>query len=1253
MPICLGRILPISRSLRSAKLRVELLWRSRFYLHDARGASTAGTRCFSKCARADRTNSKKTPKKTLSKKAKPGVSSASQRPLPSSTKTGDQGAWLEALEPFLLPQFRTSSCEGDKSNLSTKEKCEAVTNILAEARGNNSAVDVLAELGLKNRRWSAVQSVVKILIEDATSRIKNDPLAGLPSNLGWPTSNTLEDMVFEPIELEPTTSFDAASSTLWDDLHFDPRYTDAMSTENCTAVEQIWMSLGSIILKAADLPREQSQEAMKNVYQIIALLHNSDLVPEHVYSYINNGYDSAVRRPPIVHVLSSRLLTTLSDAVWRAHSDEVIAQAASAGATYKDLGHDPPGGRFRLKVQELGPEVWLEFILWCCADGGFARAGSWIIERMRTWNTESPWFAVQWMSGSGSASPKASVDWNRVKLRHGGAVGLIEGYSTEKPFAEMESRTISVEVVLALVEASLNSRSADMPDRGCTQETVLASITKLLTFLEPHNLPDKYFDYLTVRLFQPSFFEFEKDPKELQMLVNRLKYIRSLESTRKAAGYLPSLDVDSVLGQSEVFAGILHQTLENFAVAGRTGRAVETFTQILELIDQSKLRSIGSFLHTTWRQDEGFFSPRRFAFREEYTSSHGQLPAQKLAPLLDSLTDAGITELGQWLVYSMDVDGPLIPLNLYNRSSLSPSLLRFATATEDHILLRDVANAVMQKPRKPPVSYLRSLIDSNLLLGHFDEAGKALAALTEAKGGGNSLDNIATTIAALIRIESFAEHTWKERRPRHLSPGLSLLDWLLKGDFRGTPGDFRRDQIQNHRRGLASLLRVVEAIPGTLLSRAVRSWILKFADSNVVGLHSRVFDIVLSAVVEMRGARVGMMLWDLFCEEPNSETDNDRYWFDADEMKLVSTPSGLEIQPKGSSLPGSKIRTPNKMLPVKVERSRPAASTEDTISMDDTNGFTSFQDALGLERVNTESHAAIAGGQADNGETKLDDDISRSSSPWVDVDESEQPFQPSNNKSTTLKEDSCMSSQKPPHADITMPLLAFKDMVSESSSPDSSDDDDVVTLGSSPYHVSPVVRPTFRTLRIIIHGALQELEAAKALWYSEYVEGPHLNRSEVPAKANMRALETAMTNTELVEQWAKPLFRKFGLTDEDVAVEFGWKIGDNKGKDGLNIFSTAQLKKRYAAAKEEYEVAKTGVLSELSEVNVSKSFLLGPIRKTQMKVHKYTKREVAFFENLHAENDGKSVDGNFAKEDFTTKNPSAEELGNKHTSEKS
>lgn len=1209
MPICLGRLLPTSRSLRHSKLHSELLLIPRLRLRHAGAVSTAGPRCFSKCSTALGRDFKRRPKEIISKEAE--SSNALQAPSPSPVGTFDPAEWIDALEPFLSPHLRTSSNTGDRSSLNAKEKSTAVTHIIAEARENEAGVEPLAELGLKIGRWAAVQSVVEILIADATSHIRIDSLDELPSNLDWPTSTNLENMSMKPIEVDRITSFSNESSTRWDELHFDPCYTDETVAEKRIAVEQIWMSLGSFILEAADLPSHRFQEVMKNVYQIIARLHNSGLVPEHVYSYIHTSFDSAVRRPPIMHLLSSRLLTTLSDAVWRAHSDEVIAQAASTGTTYRDLGHDPPGGRFRLKVRELGPEVWLEFILWCCVDGGFAKAGSWIVERMRTLQTEAPWFAVQWMSGpDGETSGGAMIDWASVKLRHGGTVGQIEGYNREKPFVEMRSRTVSVEVILALVEASLNGTYADNAGRGCTQESVLSSITKLLTFLEPHSLSDKYFDYLTVRLLQSSMFDFGKDPTVLQSLVDRLSYMRSLETTHKPAEDLPSLEVNSVLRHSEVYAGVLHQTLESLAAVGRVRPTLEMFRKIQELVDQSKLRSIGSFLHNNRRPDQSFFSARDFAFSQEYTSSHGQLPAPKLAALLDLLTEAGMTELGQWLVYSTDVDGPLIPLSLYSRSSLTPSLLRFAASIQDHMLMQDVVDTVTERPRKPPVSYLRSFADAQLQLKDFESAGQVLAALNEAKGGGNSLGNIASIVATMIKIESSAVHAWRERRARYLSPGMSLLEWLLEGDFRGIPGDFRKDQIQDYRRGLACLLRVVEAIPGTVLSNAARSWLPTLGESNVVGLDPRVFAIVLSAVVETRGARVGMMLWDLFCEEPAQEGEKHHGWVNADDIKLVHTSDGLKFQSNQSPLPGSGISTLQHMLPIRVEMSKKStvAAADDDMNMDGTGEIAIFGDGYGLDTSEKESNGGAAIGNADAQKTEADFDKSPSTTVWLDGGDEAEYSRSFRNRSAVPGEHHPILPQNPPSADVSMSYAGFKDMLSGSFDPGSTEDD-IVPRESGPYRPSPVVRPTFRTLRIIIRGALQELEAAKSLWYIEDVECPSLNISDVPAKANMRALEAAMTNIELVEQWAKPLFRKFGLSDKDVAVEFGWKLGEKHD----NIFSTDALKKKYAAAKTEYQLAKMGMLADISEVDIQKRFFGPPIRKTEGKVHAYTKRELAFY----------------------------------------
>jgi hypothetical protein len=1213
MPIYLGRLIPICRIQRNRKVRTHLLEQISLRLQNASIGSTTGTRNFSRSAVGNRKTTawrrfKKSPEKTPAKEKEAAEGIASRAPLPDPSRIRDPRGWIDDLEPFLLPHLR-SSFSGDPSTLNAKQNCAAITDILVKAR-ENADIDVLARLGLNHGRWSAVLSIVEALIADAAAHITNGSSVQLPSNLDWPTSTPFDDMTLQSIELGQTPYSDSASFAQWDKHHLGPSYTDQTGTEKYRSIEQIWMSLGSIVLESSDLPSELSNQVLVYAYQIIARLHSSGFVPDHIYSSSLNTNDSAVRRPPILHLLSSRMLTTLSDAAWRAHQDEVIARAACTGATYRELGHDPPGGRFRLKVRDLGPEVWLEFILWCCVDGGFASAGCWIVERMRTRTTESTWFAVQWTGTSGDEiSDVAMTSWASVKLRPGGTVGQIEGYSREKPCVEMESRTISVEVVLALIEAFLNGRNPGFEGRGYTQESALTSIVKLLMFLEPHGLRAKYFDYLTVRLLQPLLFDFENDPGQLQSLVDRLGNIRSLETTHKPAEYLPSLEVDFILEQSEVHAGALHQALECLAVHGRIHPTVEMFSRIQDLVDQNKLRSIGAFLHSPRRPDQGFFSPRDFTLSPEYSASHGQLPAQKLAPFLDALTFAGLTELGQWLLYSMDVDGPLIPLSLYSQSSISPSVLRFAAATGDQILMNDVTTAVGQRTAKPQVNFLRSFTDAKLQLKDFENAHRTLVALNNTKGGGNSLRNVATIAAMVFRIESSAKHVGKERRPRLLSPGLSLLDGVLKGDFRGIAGDFRKNHITDYRRGLAGLLRVFEAIPDTVLSDIAQSWIKTLGESNIGGFDARVFDILLSAVVETRGAKAGMMLWDLFCEEPAQVGKETRGWVETAEMKLVSTPNGLEFQPTKSPFPGSRIWSPNSMLPIRIDMSIPNTTCSAEVSLH--TGSTS-EDALFAEEYDfdaaKESDAGLAMGDGDVDETgsgASETSLSRIARNRSGLEE----------KHPSLADKLSISEQRngppprnPPSADVSLLPTEFCQMISEESVSAGPTNHDVSPLPSSPSLPNPVIRPTFRTLRIVLRTALQELEIAKKLAYIEDWEADSLNTSHIPAQYNMRNLETAITDFELVEQWARPLFRKFGIRDEEVAAEFGWKLGEMDSK-----FSTEELQKRYASARTEYELAKMGLLADMPEVDARKRFLGPKIRNTKGDVKNYTARELAFY----------------------------------------
>ena len=191
-------------------------------------------------------------------------------------------------------------------------------------------------------------------------------------------------------------------------------------------------------------------------------------------------------------------------------------------------------------------------------------------------------------------------------------------------------------------------------------------------------------------------------------------------------------------------------------------------------------------------------------------------------------------------------------------------------------------------------------------------------------------------------------------------------------------------------------------------------------------------------------------------------------------------------------------------------------------------------------------------------------------------------------------------------------------MISEDSVPRSSTHDDVSSTKLSAALPSPVVRPTFRTLRIILRAALQDLEIAKNLRYTESPEIP-LNTTEESSKANLRVLEAAIVEAELVDQWVAPIFRKFGINKDDIAHEFGWNLGEKR-----SVFSTEELRKKAAAEKTEYELAKMGLLADLSEVEVRKRFLGPPIRKIEGDVDRYSKRELRFYSRQDAQRESES-----------------------------
>lgn len=765
--------------------------------------------------------------------------------------------WVSRLEQFLPHKLRTSVDTSVSENPDTDELIELLRSSRSSLQSHfGEPLDLLTYALVAQGRYEAVLHIIDRLLGAGSIPTLPTQKDVLPSNIQWPAPLSKAGQnrrlafdvgVFDRPSADQPRAFDR-----------DLRITNA-SKESDAALSHVWHFLGVTIILSANSHHGDAQALLNVAHRALAKVHHLNLVPKDIYSYSSNHLSSHLRRPPILHLLSSRILTTLSDVMWRAQQDDAISQAADAGIPYRQLGRDPPGGRFRLKVRDIGPEAWLELVLWCCVEGGFESTAESLIDLIRT-QTEHPWFAVKWTGPDN----RNLVDWNRVGMRTGGAVGRVEGYSGEEPLVNIPKRTISVEVVLALVD-SLFLASVNHKHSG----SLLERVSRLFSFLEPHSLRTEYFDYLTTRTLQVEAVDLPGSPELMQSWSRTLHWIRNLASTLET----PKIDADlrypSIINHSELQAGLLHQVLHAYLQAGYTNESIDAFSDIQQLVDGSKLQAISSFINSPMKPSKGFFDSPYWKKDPDFLDSHGRLPFHRLIAVLNMFSENKLIGLGQWLLYSVDVDGPLIPYRSLEHPSMNMALVRYASECSDPILMKRLAKVATSWRLKPTVEYLRTMFNALVRRREFSNARKYQTKLMESIGGGHSPENIATLASVVLDLESIDGMGWQLKE-------ASLLMWrMLEGITGEGFGTFSQQQRTAFDRQIGSILRIFHNIPSPQLNEFAQKCMGRFPTGNVAGLAPTTFDILLKSVVARFGAAEGRRLWDMFCQDPGQTLPSD------------------------------------------------------------------------------------------------------------------------------------------------------------------------------------------------------------------------------------------------------------------------------------------------------------------------------------------------------------------------------------------
>ncbi|EXJ82965.1 hypothetical protein A1O3_06782 [Capronia epimyces CBS 606.96] len=767
----------------------------------------------------------------------------------------DPGHWVSLLEQFLPSQLRRTDKHEPPSISHDGSDLNKLIGILTKASASED-IDILGFLVLSQRRHKAAVHLADVLLNPLAAVPSVPDEEQLPSNISWPVALS-PSALRHPLELEH-------------ELHVDKRAAIApvrasqsqySERDRQRVLDIVWPFLAKLVIASTKGLPEDARDIMNTVHQILARMHSLDLVPPTVYTYSPPQGTTTIQKPPILNLLNSRILSTLSDAVWRAQQDDAIAQAREKGKPLRDVSHHPPSSRFRPRVKELGPELWLEFILWCSVEGGLASTGTRIIDLLRE-DADNRWSAINWTAGQAIDNETPWVDWDRVKRRHDSPVGQREAYSCDQPFEEMPRRTISAEVILALVDCLVTSLDAGSAHSGSAVERVAREILQLVSLLKPHGLPPAYFDYLTVRFLQTETVRMQGGPDTLRDWVMALSQLCSLDAVKTQSRSRASFDFDAVIERSELQAGLLHQALQIYVDLNLVTKAVDTFTDIQKLVDVSKLETIGEFLASSIRPRNGFFTSRARG-HIDFNNSHGQLPMYKMAPFLKLVADARLFGLGDWLLFSEDVDGPLIPFSAYRQPSIAIALCRYAAAKDDRSLIQSILLVRKGTSRRPTVSLLRALVNSQIILQDWDNAVFLLQELKAAGGGGYSPDIVAHLAAAILRLE--IEPPGHDR-DNHVDQATRLLRDILEGRYNPSAGDFRIDQKLAFKRQTGLLLRFLENVPDSGVQALSTQFGQLFPLSNEALLPPNTFNILLSAVVESRGALEGRRMWDMFCK---------------------------------------------------------------------------------------------------------------------------------------------------------------------------------------------------------------------------------------------------------------------------------------------------------------------------------------------------------------------------------------------------
>lgn len=459
---------------------------------------------------------------------------------------------------------------------------------------------------------------------------------------------------------------------------------------------------------------------------------------------------------------------------------------------------------------------------------------------------------------------------------------------TELPLIEMEERTLSSEVIANIVDGLLGSIRDNGDHYGMRSSAVRHFINrcKFLLDRQGSNSETGFWNSVVLRLIESDHYPPASAPGILYRILDLSG--REQKPVQEAG---PEHQSKLIVGHSGASFGLLHQILDEFCRLGDAIGAIRTFQRIQNWASDNRQHAQRE--GTTG--SDGKSEPTE-ANEENATATAGYpIPQSTVAAFLDLLTDAKEYDVGNLLLSSENVDVPFIEPRSYESSVLQPALLRFATATSNAELLKDVINRMASQSDIFSEEALRTILQCQIKLGNWPEVDKLFKHLANERGLRVEPLDIMTLAGTIIRLQQVVGAG--KSTQAQLSQAQGMLKLLLRGAYRPEP-DPSQPRDFSQLRSLTQCNRILASVPE--LEQSTASWtVMQNVQAHApVSIPTKAFNTLLDAIVEAYGCDRGRAMFDTWCLVRKEKGIDEN-----ESITSVATPSTTGELPHGQEKP--------------------------------------------------------------------------------------------------------------------------------------------------------------------------------------------------------------------------------------------------------------------------------------------------------------------------------------------------------------